>query len=504
MIYAILLNSFRIHWIKFLNRNEKAKTFFYGIFIFVAVILSIKDGQADMATYNIIARNFFINSSVFILIYFSFSILVILLHLPTAGFIDRKVKELSSLQHLSRFMLGVFEIEKVLKIIIDQTIEITGAKYCWLIVKNPDKNRFELMAQENLPLTLMDLFIEEPNQEIVQWIEENKNVLMIDRISKDSRTANIGVWKNHAGSLLGIPLLSGEQVMGMLFAVKNIDYGFLADDRVLLSMFANNAAIAIENSRLVKESLEKEKYEQELKIAHEAQMKLLPTRMPEVANLNVEAICITANEVGGDYYDFINFKSNKLGVIVGDVSGKGAEAAFYMAEAKGIIESLSKVYLSPRKLLIEANKILFHALDKRTFISLLYGIFDFNKQIFHFCRAGHCPLIYWSVKEEEIFLIEPPGLALGLDEGDNFEKILVEEKIKYRNGDLLIFYTDGVTEARNQEQEEFEEERLCDVIVENCQKDAVGIKNAVLEKIKEFVGDQSQHDDLTMVILKPE
>ncbi len=132
---------------------------------------------------------------------------------------------------------------------------------------------------------------------------------------------------------MGIPLLSGERVIGLLFAVKTVEYGFLPDDKVLMTAFANNATIAIENARLVQKSLEKEKYEQELKIAHEAQMKLLPRQMPQFDLLDIDAACLTANEVGGDYYDFHLDDKNRLTVVIGDATGHGLNAGTGFAGA---------------------------------------------------------------------------------------------------------------------------------------------------------------------------
>ena len=502
MIHLIVINSFKTHWVKFINKNEKVKTFLSSIIILTLSILLIIKSKVIVSLYSITAGNFLSACCVFITVYFAFSIIVILLHLPTAGVYDRKVKELSSLHNLSRNILGVFDLERVMKIITDQTIEVAGANYCWLLVKNLTSNKLELVAQKELPITLLDNFSENPTNELTEWVEDNKTALKIDRISKYKSISEIKIWHNRTGSLLGIPLISNEQVMGILFAVKNNEYGFLADDQALLTMFANNATVAIENARLVKTSLEREQYEQELKVAHEAQKKLLPGKMPEIKTLEIDAACITANEVGGDYYDFFQYDKSKLGVIIGDVSGKGAEAAFYMAEAKGVIESLGNIYSSPKELLIKANNILFNTLDNKTFISALYGIFDLRKKTFTFSRAGHCPLLYWSKTDNEVYLIEPPGLALGLDFGENFKAILKEEKITYKPDDIFVFITDGVTEARNSEQEEFEEQRLSDIVFDNYEENATAIKNAILEKIENFVGNGKQHDDLTMVVIK--
>ncbi len=509
MVYLIVLNSFRTQWVKVLNKGQKIKTLFLSVIIFGLLIVALfiitdSSGRKLSALYNYSTAigNFTWSCLLFIFVYLFFSIIVVLLHLPTAGVYDRKVKEISSLHHLSSIILGVFDIEKLSLIILKRTIEVTGANYCWLILKRPTSNQYDLVGQKNVPNRLLSYLTTNTSNELTEWIISNKEALTIDQISRYKLTSQLDYWKRISGSLLGIPLVSGEQVIGLLFAVKNVEFGFLPDDKVLMTAFANNATIAIENARLVQQSLETEKYEQELKIAHEAQMKLLPRKMPKFDLLDIDAACITANEVGGDYYDFFQLEPSKLGVVIGDVSGKGPEAAFYMAEVKGVLESLSNIYDSPKDLLIHANKILYKTFDRKTFFSVIYGIFDLKKKSFTYCRAGHCPLLYWNKGEEEIFLIEPSGLALGLDSGKKFDKTLAEQKINLKQGDIFILYTDGVNESRNNKQEEFEEQRLCDVVVQNFERKSKELKSEILEHIDNFVGSQPRHDDLTMVVIK--
>ncbi len=509
MVYLIVLNSFRTQWVKVLNKGQKIKTLFLSVIIFGLLIVALfiitdSSGRKLSALYNYSTAigNFTWSCLLFIFVYLFFSIIVVLLHLPTAGVYDRKVKEISSLHHLSSIILGVFDIEKLSLIILKRTIEVTGANYCWLILKRPTSNQYDLVGQKNVPNRLLSYLTTNTSNELTEWIISNKEALTIDQISRYKLTSQLDYWKRISGSLLGIPLVSGEQVIGLLFAVKNVEFGFLPDDKVLMTAFANNATIAIENARLVQQSLETEKYEQELKIAHEAQMKLLPRKMPKFDLLDIDAACITANEVGGDYYDFFQLEPSKLGVLIGDVSGKGPEAAFYMAEVKGVLESLSNIYNSPKDLLIHANKILYKTFDRKTFFSVIYGIFDLKKKSFTYCRAGHCPLLYWNKGEEEIFLIEPSGLALGLDSGKKFDKTLAEQKINLKQGDIFILYTDGVNESRNNKQEEFEEQRLCDVVVQNFERKSKELKSEILEHIDNFVGSQPRHDDLTMVVIK--
>ncbi|MFQ5769045.1 MAG: PP2C family protein-serine/threonine phosphatase, partial [bacterium] len=256
-----------------------------------------------------------------------------------------------------------------------------------------------------------------------------------------------------------------------------------------------------ENARLFEELLVKERFEQELKVAHDAQRKLLPKKMPRIPGLEIEAISITANEVGGDYYDFFEV-GNRLAIAVGDVSGKGAKAAFYMAELKGIIESLSNIYTSPKELMIQINQSLFRNLERTAFISLIYSIIDTKKKELVFTRAGHCPLLFCSEGNGESRYIEPPGLGLGLDYGKKFAEILSEQTITLKSGDVLIFYTDGVIEARDREYREFDEERLRKLVSKNFHLRASQIKELLVKEIQDFVGGAKSHDDLTLVVIK--
>ncbi|MFZ5518595.1 MAG: PP2C family protein-serine/threonine phosphatase [Candidatus Zhuqueibacterota bacterium] len=503
LIYFIVINSFRIHWVRIINKSQKVRSLIFSLLILIIAIgfLKITDAQAVTA-YNAMAGRFFSGSLIFIYVYVSFSALIILLYLPTASVYDRKVKEISSLHNLSRYILGVFDLNRVMSIIIDQTVEVTGANYCWLMLMNEQSRRMELVAHKNLPGQLLATLARTDGNDIHEWILKNQSVLMIEQIARNKMTAKFDYWKRATGSLLGIPLVSATRVIGILYAVKHIDYGFLQDDRALMMAFANNASVAIENTRLVKKSLEKEKYEQELKIAHEAQMKLLPRRMPEMKHLDIDASCITANEVGGDYYDFFKFDDDRLAVVIGDVSGKGPEAAFYMAEVKGVIESLSDSNCSPKELLIRANKILYTTFDRKTFVSIIYGIFDLRQKVFQFCRAGHCPVLYWRKSDESVFLVEPPGLALGLDPGATFRDTLAEETIPLSAEDVFVFFTDGLNEARNMEHEEFEEHRLSQVVMECHQRQAREIKKEILTRVNAFTGLHAKHDDLTTVVVK--
>ncbi|MBI2619764.1 MAG: PP2C family protein-serine/threonine phosphatase, partial [Ignavibacteriales bacterium] len=256
----------------------------------------------------------------------------------------------------------------------------------------------------------------------------------------------------------------------------------------------------IENSRLIAESLERERYRQEMMVAQQMQKRLLPQRFPKNTAFDIAAISEPSMEVGGDYFDFVTLGKDRLGVVVGDVSGKGVSAAFYMAEVKGIFQSLSKMCSSPRDLLIEANHTLKESLEKNAFISLLYAVFDIPRSRLHLARAGHCPMIHISGTVRE--LVRPNGLGLGLTNGEVFMNATEEKVIQLKSGDVCLFYTDGITESRNQKGEEFGYERLVDLAMSARSLSAKQIQDRILAGIRAYCGQTTFDDDLTLVVVK--
>ncbi len=259
---------------------------------------------------------------------------------------------------------------------------------------------------------------------------------------------------------------------------------------------------------LLTQAEEKRRLEEELRIARDIQMSLLPEGPASVPGLSVTAACRPAREVGGDYYDFIQLDEHRLGVLVADVSGKGTSAAFYMAELKGVVLSLSHFYQSPRQLLIEVNRILSASLDSRTFITMTYAIVDLAARRLTYARAGHTPLIYLPSTPEgprTPQVLVPDGLVVGLQiEGaaEKFVELLEESTFPIEAGDLVALFTDGVTEAMNEESDLFGEERLCRTLAEQIHLPSHELKQRVLEDVEAFAGGAEQHDDMTIVLLR--
>jgi serine phosphatase RsbU (regulator of sigma subunit) len=261
---------------------------------------------------------------------------------------------------------------------------------------------------------------------------------------------------------------------------------------------------------LLQEKAEKERLEQELRIARQIQMSLLPQGPLKLDGLSVTAHCEPAREVGGDYYDYFTLGERRIGIIIADVAGKGTSAALYMAELKGLMLSLSQLHASPRELLIRANRIIAQHLDARSFITMTYAVVDLCARTFTYSRAGHCPLIYLpgdrgqGAEGRRVQLQVPDGLVLGLkiDNGERFDALLEQVTIPLGVGDVVLLFTDGVSEAMNARGEPFGEERLAALVGEHGDLPFEELRERILREIRVFVGNTGLQDDLTLVLLK--
>ncbi len=298
-----------------------------------------------------------------------------------------------------------------------------------------------------------------------------------------------------------IPMIVKSKVVGaLLFGLKYSGSKFGGKDLELLNAAANQLAVALENARLYKSESEKIKIERDLDLAKKIQQGLLPKHIPAIKGLDISGNMIPAMQVGGDYYDLIPISDSKLFVAVGDVSGKGLSASLYMTKLQTMIQISTKISQSPKEILIEINKRLYESIERSWFITMTLALFDTEQKTITFCRAGHMPLI--TANNGTVESIKSEGIGLGLEKGEIFERTLQEVKLKTKPNQIFAFFSDGITEAMNEKDEMFGEDKLNKLLGGHTNSRPTDVMDNIWNEVKSFRGSTSPNDDMTMVIVK--
>ncbi|HEY6952069.1 MAG TPA: GAF domain-containing SpoIIE family protein phosphatase, partial [Bacteroidota bacterium] len=304
-----------------------------------------------------------------------------------------------------------------------------------------------------------------------------------------------------AGVVLSVPMVLQDKLIGMInVGPKMSGKVYSKEDVDLLSTVAAQAAIAIENSRLHKTELEKEKFEEELSLARRIQQGLLPKENPAIPGLDISGISIPASTVGGDYFDFIQIDANRLLVVIADVSGKGMSAALYMSKVQGMVQLAAHMYGTPREMLRNVNRRIFEGIERRSFITMILALFDTKKKRVRICRAGHNKALIGL--NGKLKFLEGGGIGLGLERGPLFDNELEEVVLPLKPQSMFFFYTDGLTEAMNRQGKEFGEETVSKIVKEKRSLPAEQLQKVVITAAEEFQGEAEQHDDVTVVVVK--
>jgi len=497
-IILIVINSIRISWIAFITKREKIYLLVLSVIIsalFIINLVYVNDDKFHKTVLLNFSPSFYQFFSIVLLygaVYFGILFFTTLFHIPTAEAYDRKAKEVSSLQYFSKLITQVLDFSELAETITDIATKVSSADVAWIVMK--DGSNRNIIANKNIAYVdanLIDRFILESG--ICNMITETK-ICSLEKFADKNKLSE------KFGSAAISPLRSHNEIKGYLIAARKNELIFYDEDKTAINTFSDYASVALENSLLLEESIEKERLEKELDVAREIQKKILPACDPVFEKLSIASVFIPAFEVGGDYYDFFEISKNKFGFVIADVSGKGISAAFIMAEVKGIFQSLSRMINSPKEILTKANEILNHTLSKKNFVSALYGVIDFDKEILHFARAGHCPAIL--IRKENAEMFKPSGIGLGLANDMLFKSNLEEIIIELKHDDTLVFYTDGITESKNKSLEDFGEQRFNEILINSAKENVDKIANEVIKNVTIFSSSHSQYDDITLIILK--
>lgn len=328
--------------------------------------------------------------------------------------------------------------------------------------------------------------------------------LLISDAQNDPRVPKTGLDYLVIRSIIVAPLKARGRVSGVLAVVnKKGGYAFTSEDLDLLLSLADQAASTVELVKLYDELAEKQRIEQELRVAHEFQKMLLPASCPQIEGYQIGAFSAPALEVGGDYYDFFFVDDEKrfLGVVIADVSGKGIPGALVMSMVRSTLRAEARDDLSPKDVLLRTNERVFADTKENVFITMTYGILDTRSHKFRFARAGHEPLVTVKSGEQNAELTTPEGIALGMVGNDIFS--LVEEaEVELLPGEIALLYTDGVVEAMDAQANEYGQKRFFDFVAANRELSPQEIIEKALEDIQVFTRGYPQHDDITLVAIK--
>ncbi len=299
------------------------------------------------------------------------------------------------------------------------------------------------------------------------------------------------------------PLIYHERKIGLL-AVTRREPGeaFLSSEFHAFKAIAEQSAFALYNVFIAGEAAEKKRLDQDLQVAYEIQRILLPTNAPEVTGYQISGINIPAKQVSGDYYDYLAVDEAHCGVVVADVSGKGVPASLIMAMCRSVLRSHAAAQLSPSAVLHRVNAQIFPDIKEDMFISMAYAILDKNSPLVTLSRAGHdAPLLY-RASDKTVSKINPPGMAVGIDSGDVFNRVTGDFSLTLEAGDCLILYTDGVTEALDKDGEEFGMDNVIKSIQASAPEGAAAMITRLTDDLWTFVGARPQNDDITLIAIR--
>jgi sigma-B regulation protein RsbU (phosphoserine phosphatase) len=408
------------------------------------------------------------------------------------------VEELTVLNDLAIAASLALEVDNMLDIIVEKAIKAVKAEQgsILLVTEQADAPLKTLIRQQDERSRLLTYRV---GTHITGWVLKHQQPLQIDDLSTDKRFNPTEQERNEIRSVLCVPIRYKAKIIGILMVTNKKTFDpFSENDLRLLSIIAAQSGQLIRNSQLQQEALDNKRMEHELAMARKIQLNLLPKTTPEAEALEIASYFNPADEVGGDYYDYFPMGEDKIDIVLADVSGHGASSALIMTMAKGVLHSIAHQFENPDDILAEMNKILNPIIPREMFVTIIFLCFDLKNRVLRYSNGGHNPLLLYENETKSCQLLELPGPALGLTNLSVYQA----KELKLSSGDLVLIYTDGVTEAFDAHGEMFQESRL----VESVEKVAAGTPDIIVDRVRDdldkFTGQAAQSDDVAMIAVK--
>jgi sigma-B regulation protein RsbU (phosphoserine phosphatase) len=327
--------------------------------------------------------------------------------------------------------------------------------------------------------------------------------VLVEDGERDARVPQYDVDFLQIHSILLIPMRFHQRVLGVIAVVNRVDgHPFNQTDMNLLQSLADLASVSIHFAELRETLNEKQRIDHDLDVARKIQLSLLPKEIPRIGGYELAAFNYPALEVGGDYYDFIQVDDQRIGIAIADVSGKGISGAIIMSMCRSVLRSQAEGCTSPAQVLRGVNRLIRNDLADDMFVCILYMILDTETGELTVARAGHERPILAAGDGSGLRVLDSPGIALGIGDAEVFDSILDERCFTLQSGDVLVAYTDGVTEAMNERKEEWGVDNFLEAIRVAADEGAHSVLNNVQQRLLRFVGDMPQYDDTTLLALR--
>lgn len=402
-----------------------------------------------------------------------------------------------TLREVAAILNETLDLDELLQRILAQLKRVITYDSSSILLRS--KDRFTIVATQGFAepekvLGMTFAFAAKPH---FQEIARTRRPLLIPD------TARFAGWRQEGPtairSWLGAPLAGSDQLIGIL-AVDHCQPDFYSQaDAELLTAFAHLAVIALENARLYE--FEVKQVEQELRIARQIQQGLFPRRIPDLPGWQIAAVCLPARETGGDFFDFIKRADGKIGIAVGDVSGKGISAAMVMAAAQSVVGAKGTDHMSPAKVLRETNHMLCDDMPENTFVALAYALLEPQGDTVLLSNGGQlAPFLLPARGRGAASLVETPGSHLPV--GIVTETVYEDGAWTLQPGDSLVFHTDGIVERKNERGKLFGFERLASVLNQLRGRPPQVILDTILQAVDDFAGGVGQADDVTLVVIQ--
>ena len=412
----------------------------------------------------------------------------------TALYLDviQRNLEIKKIFEVSQKLLTSMHTEEILEFLLDSLSEVIAYDAAVIFLFDPDtRNLYQKVSkgyEEGTDLTL------KMGEGACGWVAETRRISLIKNVEKDDHYYPI---RPETKSQVSIPLQIQDELMGVLSLESNEIGYFTSHSIELLNLFANQAVIALYNAKQYEISLTKKNLEHELVNAAKVQKVLLPQRTPVYKNLQISFSHIPSKHVSGDLFDLAAINDDILGLVVGDASGKGAGAAIMMSLVLAGFRAYKKSRLAVCEVVARLNNLLEDSVSDGRYATLFYALLSTSKNQITFTNAGHNPpfLFHENGKVEEL---SGGGIVLGYLANQVYTQI----KIPFNRGDILLCYTDGITEAMNIDGEEFGEERLKKVVRDNPDKSCHQLRKEILKEVDNFTKSDIISDDRTLLLVK--